>query len=102
MSLMLANGITGFRQMSGSPELLERRRNGEDLTPGAAPDLLQLSGEILNDGNVRTPEAGRAQVDAQKAQGADFIKSLIEEPSVLFAVLDEAEKVGLRWRAIWR
>ena len=92
---MLANGITGFRQMSGSPELLARRAAGEDLTPGAAPDLLIMPGAILNAGNVPTPAAAVALVDQQKAAGADFIKTLVSNPAVYLATLDEAARIGI-------
>jgi hypothetical protein len=55
-ALMLAEGITGFRQMSGSPALLKKRR--EDALPigPAAPALLEAPGTILT---PSTPDPGR-------------------------------------------
>lgn len=91
LRLMLANGITGFRQMSGSSELLANR--GADH--GAGPDLLALSGEILTGGNARTADQAAAEIQAQKQAGADFIKILIDNPQVFVAALDAAQAEGL-------
>jgi len=42
LELMLANGVTGVRQMSGSPELLQRRRDGQLILPKDGPELLAM------------------------------------------------------------
>ena len=47
LALMLANGITGFRQMSGSEDLLADRRAGKLDLPQDAPALLAMPGEII-------------------------------------------------------
>ena len=40
LAMMLTYGITGVRQMAGSPEMLEKRRNGElDFGP-CMPEVL--------------------------------------------------------------
>ena len=41
LALMLAEGVTGFRQMSGSPALLKKRRNNTLPIGPVAPALLQ-------------------------------------------------------------
>lgn len=94
LALMLANGVTGFRQMSGAPHLLERR--GELAAAGTAvPELLGMPGTILTRVNAPTPDAAVEEVRRQKAQGADFIKVIDVAPDAFFAALDEAKAQDL-------
>lgn len=95
LELLLANGITGVRQMSGSPELLQKRRDGQLILPTAGPELLAMPGTILTGANAGTPEAAIAEVDRQKQMGADFIKVIDVKPDPFFAALAEAKKLGL-------
>jgi imidazolonepropionase-like amidohydrolase len=95
LALMLAEGVTGFRQMAGSAELLAKRR-GETLELGVkAPALLEMPGEVLTPMNAGTPEAAIAEVQRQKAQGADFVKIVFVAPAVFFAAVKEARRVGI-------
>jgi imidazolonepropionase-like amidohydrolase len=95
LALMLAEGVTGFRQMSGSPQLLERRRN-QTLLPGReAPALLETSGAVLTPMTAGTIEAAIAEIRSQKAQGADFIKVIFLNPDVFFAAVAEAKRLGI-------
>lgn len=87
LRLMLANGITGHRQMSGLP--------ARPAPSGPGPDLLAVSGDILTDGNVRTPDQAAGVIRQQKEGGADFIKILIDNPAVYVAALDAAEAEGI-------
>ena len=94
-ALLLAYGITGIRQMAGSTELL-RQRNAGTLSLGEhAPELLTLCGEILTPMNAATPLAGVQEVKRQKAEGADFIKTIFVSPKTFFATLEEAKRQGL-------
>lgn len=93
--LMLAYGITGVRQMSGSPELLAKRRDGQLKLPADGPELLAMPGTVLTGANAGTAEAAVAEVDRQKAEGADFIKVIDVKPDPFFAALAEAKKNGL-------
>lgn len=95
MALMLANGITGFRQMSGSPRMLEERAQGRKPTGRYAPEALLMPGTILTPFNAGSPDEVRKEVDAQKRQGADFIKVGLAAPDIFFAAEEEARKVGL-------
>lgn len=95
LALMLANGITGFRQMSGSAALLEARKGGKLVLPVEAPELLAMPGEILSRANAATPEAAVAEVQRQKTEGADFIKTVEVNPPTFFAALTEAKRQGL-------
>src|ERR1700677_2985988 len=60
-ALMLANGVTGFRQMSGSPGLLKSRRDGKLPAPPGAPALLATAGALLTPLNSATPAAAAAE-----------------------------------------
>ena len=95
LALMLANGITGFRQMQGSPKLLEQRRAGTLAMPEDSPALLAMPGQLLSPFNAGSPEDAVATVREQKAAGADFIKIGLVSPEVFFAVLAEARRIGI-------
>jgi hypothetical protein len=95
LTLMLANGITGFRQMSGTPELLAARREGRLMPATGAPELLEMCGEILTGANARSAEMAVAEVRAQHAQGVDFIKVIDVTPDVFFAALEESTRLKL-------
>jgi imidazolonepropionase-like amidohydrolase len=95
LTLMLTRGITGIRQMSGSPELLEQRRN-ETLPIGrGAPALLAMPGSVLTPFNAGSVSSADALIERQKAEGADFIKVALVSPEVLFAAISQAKRVGL-------
>ena len=94
-TLLLAHGITGIRQMAGSTEMLRKRRAGTLSLGEHAPELLTLCGEILTPMNAATPETGVAEVKRQKAEGADFIKTISVSPKTFFATLEEANRQGL-------
>ncbi len=97
LALMLANGITGTRQLSGSDALLQQRREGTLMPATDTPELLAMPGSILLRGNAGTIPMAVAEVDKQKAEGADFIKTIDVTPPVFFAALDEATKQGLMY-----
>jgi len=101
--LLLANGITGIRDMWGNlNELIKIReeiKNGiiagpEIISAGAIVDgkLTVLEGSYVAD----TPEKGREIVIKQKADGADFIKVYSRlEREVYFAIADECKKQNI-------
>ena len=95
LNMMLAYGITGFRQMSGTAALLAQRQQGT-LTTAAQPALLEMPGDILTVANAPSPAAGIALVDQQQAAGADFIKVVGISPPVLQAVQAECNARGIR------
>jgi imidazolonepropionase-like amidohydrolase len=94
-ALMVANGVTGIRQMDGTAELLEERWEGRLFASTFAPRLLAMPGRVLLTTNAFSPQEGIAEVDRQKAQGADFIKVALVPPQTFYAVGAEAKKVGL-------
>jgi hypothetical protein len=100
--LVLANGVTGVRDMWGSAEMLKLRdeiRNGKFVGPrmivgspivdGAKPFFRQSL-------SAKTPEQGRHYVDSLAISGYDFIKiySLIRKP-VYLAIADECKKKSI-------
>ena len=95
LALMLAEGVTGFRQMSGSPERLAERRAGRLPIGEAAPALLETPGTVLTPLSAGSPEAAAAEVRRQKADGADFIKVGFVSPEVLAVVLSTAREEGV-------
>ena len=95
LALMLAQGITGFRQMSGSPALLDARRAGTLPIGKEAPALLEMAGAVLFPFNAATKEAVIAEIQAQKALGADFIKMGVANTDVFWTAMAEAKRVGL-------
>lgn len=95
LSLMLAYGVTGFRQMSGTPQLLALRRAGRLPMGPDAPALLATPGAVLAGPIATDPAAAAAAVDAQKTAGADFIKVVDLRPAAFNAALARATAVGL-------
>ena len=95
LSLMLAHGITGWRQMSGSLDHLAARRQGTLHFGPDVPELLAMPGQILTYANAATPEAAVEEVRRQKQQGADFIKTIFVSPAAFFAAQREAMRLDL-------
>lgn len=92
-ALMLAHGITGYRQMSGNDALL----GGRDALPRppGAPRLLALCGDLLTPLNAATPEQARATVRRQHARGADFVKAAMAPRDAFLAAADEGARLGV-------
>jgi imidazolonepropionase-like amidohydrolase len=95
LARMLADGVTGFRQMTGSPEFLEERREGTLPIGKDAPALLVMPGSLLTPLNARSADRVTAEIRQQKNQGADFIKVGLVSPDVFFAAIAEGKRVGL-------
>jgi imidazolonepropionase-like amidohydrolase len=95
LELMLVHGITGFRQMSGTPDLLRRRREGILGLPERSPALLALPGEVLLPTNAATAGAAVAEIARQAADGVDFIKVGLVTPEVFGVAQREAARHGL-------
>jgi hypothetical protein len=95
LALMLTEGATGFRQMSGSPELLEQRRDGKLPVSKDTPALLAMPGSVLTPFNAGSLEQMHSEIKQQKLDGADFIKVAILDPQVFFAAIAESKRVGL-------
>lgn len=95
MDLLLANGVTGFRQMSGSAELLKEWRSGAFTSSTDQPAVLTMPGDVLTPINAPTPKVAAELVRQQQKEGADFIKAGDVAPDVFDAVQAEAKKLNL-------
>ena len=102
LPLFIANGVTGIRQMYGSPLLLQWR---EELADGSlAGPRMVLAGPIVDGpqptwpGSIAagTPAEGRQAVQRIRREGYDFVKvyhSLTRE--AYFAIAAEAKAASL-------
>jgi imidazolonepropionase-like amidohydrolase len=92
---MIANGITGFREMAGSAALIARAKTlNADSAAGKvlAPEMLAMPSTIIA---VPQPDVAVQLVRQAKADGADFVKVVNETPGTFPAVMAEAAKQGL-------
>jgi Amidohydrolase family len=95
LELMLASGVTGFRQMNGSTELLKERRKDALPLPKDSSALLALPGSLLTPLNASSAEMAIETIRQEKEDGADFIKVILVTPGVFFAALAEANRLGI-------
>lgn len=102
MDLMLAHGVTGFRDMWGIPETIRQARaeiaSGERAGPRFIAAGLTMGWFEYMAGleKAQTEAEARALVRKAKADGADFIKFGLYNPAFLLApVVDEARTLGL-------
>jgi len=95
LAIMLADGVTGFRQMTGSPEFLKERRDGTLPIGKDAPALLVMPGGLLTPFDARSTDQVIDEIRQQNNQGADFIKVGLVSPEVFFAAITEGKRVGL-------
>ena len=95
LPMMVANGITGYRQMAGSDELLAARRAGTLPSPTPAPALLATPGMVLAGPLAGKLDATITEVRKQIGEGADFIKVVDLGPPAFYAALETARGAGL-------
>lgn len=104
LAIMIANGVTTIRLMTGTPAQLVLRakvEKGEQLGPtiyAASPQLAgKASGKVWNGHVVTTPQEAQQAVRASKTAGYDFIKLTTEITRPVYdAVIATAREVGLR------
>jgi imidazolonepropionase-like amidohydrolase len=105
LSVFLANGITGIREMGGDiAETVFRWRseinNGSRLGPRIISSGPKLDGpKPVWPGSIPVTDlaSARSAVDKVKSMGADFVKiySVDFPPDVFAAIVDQAHKQGL-------
>ncbi|MEU8710004.1 amidohydrolase family protein [Streptomyces sp. NPDC048565] len=95
-ALMLANGVVGFRQMSGNRALLESRSKGTLPQPTGAPALKATAGDLLTPLNASTVDGAVRAVQEQHRDGADFVKAGMTTRETFLAALGEANRLGIR------
>lgn len=87
---MLANGVTGFRQMAP----VEPAMNVALLSP-STPALLARPGRLLAGPALATTDAAKAEVRRQKVEGVDFVKVVDLPAETFLAAAQEARAQGL-------
>ncbi len=95
--LLIANGITGIREMSGSADTIKQARQ-LNLDSAAhkvdAPEIVAIPSDIFTGQQALTAEAATAFVDQKLAEGADFIKLVGGTREAVLAILKEAKAKG--------
>ena len=95
--LLIANGVTGIREMSGSAAVIARARQlNADAAAGRvdAPEVLVIPSDIFA-GQSPTAAGAAAFVDQKKADGADFIKMVAGTRDAVLGLMAEAKVQGL-------
>jgi imidazolonepropionase-like amidohydrolase len=105
LPLLLANGITGVRDMGSELDPVLRAREDIAAHRMAGPRMI-VSGPMLDGPKshyksaiaIATPEDGRKAVDMLQSRGADFIKIQSGVPrDAYFAIADEAKKKSIEF-----
>lgn len=96
MATMLAEGVTGMRQMAGSDDLLRNRAEGRLPLGVNAPALLAMPGDLLMPWNAGSVDEVRQEITRQKSAGADFVKLIQVDRDVFFEAVDWAHHEGLK------
>ncbi|HSV84835.1 MAG TPA: amidohydrolase family protein [Ramlibacter sp.] len=94
--LLVAHGITGIREMAGSPEAIQaaRQLNAESSAGRVvAPEIVSVAGPLFL--GAPNAEAAAAIVRQQKALGAGFLKAIGGSREATLAMLREARVQGL-------
>jgi imidazolonepropionase-like amidohydrolase len=103
LPLLLANGVTGVRDMGGDLDSLLTWKREIEAGTLVGPNIVACGPFLVGSGNktaeqypIATVEEARAAVRDLKRRGAEFIK-IISVPSkeVFFAVADEAKKQNI-------
>jgi hypothetical protein len=90
--LLLANGITGIREMAGAPPLIAAARQYNAARAAGtldAPEVLTVPGAPVS--GAATAAQGIAAVQATQAMGGQFVKVVAARPDALEALLAEAQ-----------
>lgn len=95
LAIMLTNGITGFRQMSGSAALLKFRKQNLLQIQDYQPAMLEMPGSVLTPVNTHSVKQARRNVREQSAEGADFIKIGMLPTDAFNEALAEGNRLGI-------
>jgi 8-hydroxy-5-deazaflavin:NADPH oxidoreductase len=103
LDLLIANGVTGMREMWGNPDIARRVQADAEAGVRLVPRMIMAGRRV--DGApplwpgalvAATPGRGRALVDSLGAAGADFIKPYSHlAPDVYFAIVEQALERGI-------
>jgi imidazolonepropionase-like amidohydrolase len=107
--LLVANGITGIRDMGGDLEALEGWRHEIESGALVGPRIVAAGPMLLPARPSRaaappadpailrigTPEEARSAVDSLQRRGADFVKIIDVSREAYFAIAAESKKIGI-------
>lgn len=107
--LLVANGITGIRDMGGDLDALENWRREIESGTLAGPRIVAAGPMLLPARAAATPaapadpailrvgtiEEARSAVDTLQKRGADFIKIIDVSREIYFAIAAESKKIGI-------
>jgi imidazolonepropionase-like amidohydrolase len=101
LKIMIANGVTTIRLMTGTPEQLVLRRKsqrGEIIAPTMYVSSPQFIGKKSTNAYVVTTEAeARASVRKAKQDGYDYLKITTNVKAEVYdAIIDEARKQNIQ------
>ena len=94
--VLLANGVTGVREASGSPALILaiKQQNAAVLAGQVdAPEVLIMPSTIYG-GQAPTPAAAVQFVKDRKTEGADYLKLVAGPQAAVLAILGEVKNEG--------
>lgn len=94
--LLIANGITGIREMSGTPDLIKAARQlNIDSAAGRvdAPEILQTTGPTFS--GINTVADALVRVQQARTTDYDFIKMFQASRDAAITIYNEAKKAGL-------
>lgn len=96
LTVLLANGVTGIREASGSPQLLaDARRHNASVQSGEGmgPEVLMLPTGLFA-GQAPTEPRARQFVRERLAEGSAYLKVVGGPPPAFLAAIDEARQQG--------
>lgn len=96
MATMLAEGVTGMRQMAGTDDLLRYRAENRLALDVHTPGLLGMPGDLLMPWNSGSAQEVRDEITRQKDLGADFVKLISVDRDVFFEAVKWAHHLGMK------
>lgn len=93
---MLAEGVTGMRQMAGTDDLVRYRAENRLPLDVHAPGLLEMPGDLLMPWNAGSVQEVRDEITRQKELGADFVKLVSVDRDVFFEAVRWAHQLGMK------
>lgn len=93
---MIANGITGIREMAGNAQAITRAKklNAEAAAGRVlAPEVLASASNIVT--AMVAPAAMAGVMQQQKEDGADYVKTVSQNPGMFPIMMAESKRLGL-------
>ena len=94
--LLIANGVTGVRDMAGAPPLIAAAQQYNAARAAGtldSPEVLQIPGPVV--AGAFTAASGVQAVQQTKAMGGAFVKVVNAFPDAMNAIISESKAQGL-------